>query len=76
MKTEFEDQRDRLWSAIEQLERQRCLPAVRKARQMLRDWMGQHPDDYYSQDAGESLAMMEEALEIIEAEKAAELVAA
>ena len=37
--------------------------------------MKHHPDDHSSQGAGEKLWMMEEALEIIEAEKAA-LVAA
>ncbi len=68
--------RERLWLGIHQLKRKKTLPAIREARQMLRDWMKQHPDDYYSQDAGESLEMMEEALEIIEAEKSAELLAA
>jgi phage shock protein A len=72
----FDVSKEQLWSNIRQLKRQKTLPALREARQMLRDWMKQHPEDYSSQDAGESLAMMEEALEIIEAEKAAELIAA
>ena len=66
-----QQERKNLWIAIRQLKQQKTLTAVREARQMLRDWMKQHPDDYYSQDAGESLAMMEEALIIIDAEKAA-----
>ena len=72
----FEASREQLWSDIRQLKCRRTLPAIREARQMLRDWMKQHPDDYSSQDAGGELWMMEEALEIIEAEKAAEPVAA
>lgn len=61
---------------IRQLQRQKTLPAIRQARQLIRDWMKQHPNDHYTQDAGGGVAMMEEALEIIEAEKAAPLVAA
>lgn len=76
MKTEFEDQRDHLWQKIDQLMAMKQLREVRQARQMLRDWMRQHPDDYYSQDGGEELAIMEGALEIIEAQKLAEPVAA
>jgi len=76
MAQSFEDARECLWEAIHALKRKKTLAAVREARQLLRDWMGQHPGDYYSQDAGESLAMMEDALEIIEAEKAAQPVAA
>lgn len=76
MKTEFEDQRDHLWQKIDQLMAMKQLREVRQARQMLRDWMKQHPGDYYSQDGGEELAMMEGALEIIEAQKLAEPVAA
>ena len=74
--SKFEVSKEQLWSDIRRLKRQKTLPAIREARQMLRDWMKEHPDDYSSQDAGESLAMMEEALEIIAAEKAAELIAA
>jgi hypothetical protein len=73
---DFEAARERLWDAIHKLQRKKTLNAIREARQLLRDWMGQHPGDYYTQDAGESLAMMEDALEYIEAEKATEPVAA
>lgn len=76
MKTEFEDQRDHLWQKIDQLMARKQLREVRQARQMLRDWMRQYPDDYYSQDGGEELAMMEGALEIVEAQQLAEPVAA
>ena len=72
---DFEARRDQLWDTIDRMMSTRKLSEVRRARQMLRDWMAQHPDDYYSQDGGEEVAMMEEALEIIEAEKAAELTA-
>ena len=75
MKTKFEDQRDRLWSAIEQLERQRCLPAIREARQLVIAWLKQHPHDYASIDVNQELMRMEGAMEIIEEEKAAHLVA-
>ena len=71
----FETRRDQLWDSIDRMMSARKLSEVRRARQMLRDWMTQHPDDYYTQDGGEEVAMMEEALEIIEAEKAAPLVA-
>ena len=73
---DFEARRDQLWDTIDRMMSTRKLSEVRRARQMLRDWMGQHPNDYYSQDGGEEVAMMEEALEIMEAEKAAEPVAA
>ena len=72
----FETRRDQLWDSIDRMMSARKLSEVRRARQMLRDWMAQHQDDYYTQDGGEEVAMMEEALEIIEAEKAAPLVAA
>ena len=72
---DFEARRDQLWNTIDRMMSTRKLNEVRRARQMLRDWMTQHPNDYYSQDGGEEVAMMEEALEIIEAEKAAEPVA-
>ncbi len=72
----LEAAREQLWSDIRQLKRRKSLPAIREARQMLRDWMKQHPDDHSSQDAGEELWMMEEALEILEAEKVAAPVAA
>lgn len=70
------EEKERLWANIRRLKRQRCLPAIREARQLLRAWMSEHPDDYSSQDAGEELAMMEDALEILEAEKSARPVAA
>ena len=73
---EFEASREQLWLSIRHLQRQKTLPAIRQARRLLREWMALHPDDHYSQEAGEGVAMMEEALEIIEAEKAAELIAA
>ena len=73
--SEFEATREEFWLSIRQLKRQKTLLAIRQARQMLRDWMRQHPDDHSSQDAGEELWMMEEALEILEAENVAEPVA-
>ena len=76
MEQSFEEAREQLWDAIHALKRKKTLAAAREARQLLRDWMKQHPNDYSSQDAGEELAMMEDALEIIEAEKAAAPVAA
>ena len=76
MTDSFEDQQNELWRAIDRLTATRQLSQVKQARQLLLDWMRQHPDDYYSQDAGESLAMLEDALEIIEAEKVTEPVAA
>ncbi len=71
-----EASKEQLWLSIRQLKRQKTLPAIRQARQMLRDWLKQHPDDHSSRDAGEELWMMEEALEVLAAEKAAEPVAA
>ena len=53
--TEWE-KREKLWSAIDQLEGQRCLPAIRQARQMLVPWLRQHPDDYASLDVKHELA--------------------
>ncbi len=70
------DEREKLWDAIDTLTRRKTLPALREARQMLRDWMGRHPDDIASADSGEELAMLEEALEIIAKEQASEPVAA
>ena len=76
MAQSFEEAREYFWKTIHVLKRKKTLSAVHEARQMLRDWMRQYPDDYYSQDAGESLAMMEDALGILEAEKSAQPVAA
>lgn len=73
---DFESRRDQLWHEIDRMMSTRKLSEVRRARQTLRDWMAQYPDDYYTQDGGEEVAMMEEALEIIEAQKAAHPVAA
>lgn len=67
--------KEELWISIRLLKRQKTLTAIREARQLLRDWMRQHPEDVSSQDAGEELAMMEDALETLAAQKAAELVA-
>ncbi len=67
---------EKMWERIRPLKRQRSLPAIRQARQILRDWMLAHPDDIASADAGEELAMLEEALEIIIREEASEPVAA
>ena len=72
----FAASREQLWLSVRRLQNQKTLPAIRQARQLIRDWMAQYPDDYYTQDAGEGVAMMEEALEIMEAEKAAEPIAA
>ena len=74
--SEFEAQRLRLWEDIDALLSLRSLSAAREASQLLRGWLRNHPDDSYSREGGEEVAMMEEALEIIEAEKAAEPVAA
>lgn len=65
---DFEQQRDQLWQTLDNLMAARQLMQVKQARRLLRDWMKQHPEDHYSQDAGESLAMLEDALEHIEAE--------
>ena len=73
---DFEARRDQLWDTIDRMMSTRKLSEIRRARQTLRDWMQQHPADYYTQDAGGGVAMMEKALEIVEAEKAAPLVAA
>jgi len=67
---DFEAAREQLWESIRRLKRQKTLPAIRQARQMLREWLQQHPGDHSSRDAGEELWMMEEALEVLEAEKA------
>ena len=74
--TVFEEEREQIWTSVRQLKRQRCLPAIRKARQMICAWLKQHPDDYASLDVNQELARMEGALEIIEEEKAAQLVSA
>ncbi len=73
---DFEVRRDQLWETIDRMMSTRKLSEVRHARQMLRDWMVQYPDDYYTQDGGEEVAMMEEALKNIETEKVAEPIAA
>ena len=73
--TEYQE-REQVWSAVEQLERQRCFPAIREARQLLIAWLKQHPNDYASLDVNQELVRMEGALEVIEEQKAAELVAA
>lgn len=74
--SEFETQRQHLWEDIDALLNLRKLSAAREASQLLREWLGKHPDDHYSREGGEEVAMMEGALEILEAEKSAEPVAA
>ena len=71
-----EDSVKHLWLTIRRLKHQKTLPAIRQARQILLDWLQQHPGDHSSRDAGEELWMMEEALEVLEAEKAIYPVAA
>lgn len=70
------EERERLWSELHILKRKKTLRAIREARRLLCDWMIEHPDDYSSLDAGQELARMEGALEILAEEKAAEPVAA
>jgi hypothetical protein len=67
---------DEMWAAIHLLKRQKTLPAIRQARQLLRTWLEMHPADVASRDAGEELAMLEEAHEIIAQEHLAEPAAA
>lgn len=67
----FDEERELLWLSVRQLKRQRCLPAIREARQLLLVWLKQHPDDYATLDVNHELIRMEGAIEIIEAEKAA-----
>lgn len=67
---------DELWADLWRLKRQKTLPAIRQARQMLREWLLRHPEDVSSRDAGEELAMLEEALEIIAQKQTTEPVAA
>ena len=73
---DFETQRQHPWEDIDALLSLRKLSAAREASQLLREWLGRHPDDHYSREGGEELWMMEEALEILEAEKASHPVAA
>ncbi len=42
------------------------LPAIRAAQDQLREWVRQHPEDYVMRDAGESLALTEDALLVVE----------
>jgi len=71
----FEAHRSQLWQDIDALLNLKKLSAVREASQLLREWIDKHPDDHYSRDGAEEVAMMEGALEILGAEKAAELTA-
>lgn len=73
---EFYSQRAHLWETIYLLLGQADLTTTRQAGQMLQEWMQQHPDDFYSREAGKVIASLEEALTIPQAEKSSELIAA
>lgn len=69
-------EKEQLWQTIDSLMATRQLGQVRQARQMLLVWLKQHPDDYASLDVNQDLVRMEGTLEIIEAQKLVEPVAA
>ena len=72
---EFYTQRAQLWKAIDLLLGQLELTKVCQARQMLQEWLRQHPDDSYSREAGGIVNSIEAALTEAPAHKAAELAA-
>ncbi len=41
---------------------QNTLPAIQSAQNQLREWLQKHPEDYGMRDAGEPLALTEDAL--------------
>ena len=45
------------------------LPAIRTAQDQLRQWVSKHPEDYMMRDAGEPLALTEDARLAIEQEQ-------
>ncbi len=60
--------RTQIWDSIYALLAKKNLFAAREARQLLRHWLEEHPEDVYSQEGGEQVAMSVEAWEAIEGE--------
>lgn len=59
---EIEQERAALRAAIEKALEENTLPAIQVAQERLRAWLQKHPEDLVMWDAGEPLALTEDAL--------------
>lgn len=53
--------RDKVYERVRELLAEQSLEAVRQARHLHFEWLDKYPDDYIALDAGEVLAMAEDA---------------
>lgn len=66
---EAEAQREEAFQALERAMQERTEEAVRAGLALARAWLVRHPDDWAMRDAGEPVAMLAGALEIIAREQ-------
>ncbi|HZP80312.1 MAG TPA: hypothetical protein VFB21_01620 [Chthonomonadaceae bacterium] len=59
---EIEPERAALRAVIEKALEENTLPAIQAAQKQLRAWLQKHPEDLVMWDAGEPLALTEDAL--------------
>lgn len=60
-----ETQREDAFQALERAMSDRTEGAVQMGLTLARAWLAQHPDDWAMRDAGEPVAMLADALEIV-----------
>ncbi len=65
---EIQREREALQQTIREAVAKGTLESVRSAQEKLRAWLEAHPDDYVLWDAGESLALLADALQEQETE--------
>ena len=61
----MEAQREEAFLALERAMRERTETAVRAGLTLARAWLVLHPEDWAMRDAGEPVAMLADALEVI-----------
>lgn len=59
---EVQQKREKLLAAIRAVTLESSLETVRAVQNQLKTWLCEHPDDYGMWDAGEPLALLEDAL--------------
>ncbi len=66
---EDEAQREEAFQALERAMSERTKEAVQTGLTLARAWLVRHPDDWAMRDAGEPIAMLADALEIVAREE-------
>jgi len=66
---EVQAEREPVLRALDRAMAERTPEAVREAQRLARAWLTRHPEDYVVWDAGEPIAMLADALEIVAREE-------